>query len=406
MIDQRLAPLDGLRGLAILFVLIWHFSNLVDPLSGPIAYLFVAASRLCWSGVDLFFVLSGFLIGGILIDNKEASNLWRVFYLRRSLRILPIYFLMLLGFIALLYFRADFQWLLSDPLAIWSYATFTQNFAMAAHSGFGPHFFGITWSLAVEEQFYLILPVMVRFLSPHNLRRAVIALIVGAEFFRIGAFYTMGSLASFVLMPGRSDALFVGVLCAMVYRSPKAMKVLASGTGWFRWLGVLILSVLLVFAYNNSFPISRTMLFGGIAVLAVFYGIILLSALTDAKGPINFICNRWPLRRLGAIAYGTYLFHEAALGLMHGILLHQDPRIASMTDLIVSLASYAAALLIAQMSWTFFEAPLTRLGRSVGYVTKTHTLPSAYLSRKRMDIEREQERRAGVQSSSSWLKGR
>jgi peptidoglycan/LPS O-acetylase OafA/YrhL len=84
--------LDGLRGLAILSVLVWHYAHLFKPADDSIAYYVMAAFLLSWSGVDLFFVLSGFLIGGILIDHRDAKNLWPVFYVRRGLRILPLYF--------------------------------------------------------------------------------------------------------------------------------------------------------------------------------------------------------------------------------------------------------------------------------------------------------------------------
>lgn len=90
---KRVPALDGLRGLAILSVLIWHYSHFYEPPAGSFGAFALSFFKTTWSGVDLFFVLSGFLIGGILIDNRTAGNLWKVFYIRRTLRIFPLYFL-------------------------------------------------------------------------------------------------------------------------------------------------------------------------------------------------------------------------------------------------------------------------------------------------------------------------
>src|ERR671933_724528 len=124
----RYPELDGLRGIAILMVVAWHY-NL-----GPFL-----------SGVDLFFVLSGFLLGGILLDKKEAPNYFKAFYARRVCRIFPLYFVCLLVFVILvavpvlgwLLFGDSIRLLLGDPIPLWSYMTFTQNFAMAQLGGWG-----------------------------------------------------------------------------------------------------------------------------------------------------------------------------------------------------------------------------------------------------------------------------
>jgi len=93
--------LDGLRGLAILLVLIWHYGNFIEVDKGSLGYDALAMFRMSWTGVDLFFVLSGFLIGGILIDNRQSENYWTTFYVRRVCRIFPLYFAVLLAFIFL-----------------------------------------------------------------------------------------------------------------------------------------------------------------------------------------------------------------------------------------------------------------------------------------------------------------
>lgn len=112
---RRLPELDGIRALAILLVLYWHFgSNQFTPQLGRYTFYFYRAGSLCWSGVDLFFVLSGFLLGGILLDNRHAPNLFKVFYIRRFCRIFPLYYLWM-GIFALV---IAFHYLAATPPAV------------------------------------------------------------------------------------------------------------------------------------------------------------------------------------------------------------------------------------------------------------------------------------------------
>ena len=99
---ERKLELDGVRGLAILLVLIWHYVNReVDPNANIVLVYLKLAANVTWSGVDLFFVLSGFLIGGILLDHRTCSNYFRVFYIRRVCRIFPLYFVLIFLFFTL-----------------------------------------------------------------------------------------------------------------------------------------------------------------------------------------------------------------------------------------------------------------------------------------------------------------
>src|SRR5712692_8308881 len=132
MQTSRIPELDGLRGIAIGMVIIWHyFSTVVQTRPGsPLSY-FEEATRITWSGVDLFFVLSGFLIGGILLDNREAPGYFKAFYARRVCRIFPLYYACLALF-AVAWLLAlplgrnpGLDWLLARPMPAWSYVTFT-----------------------------------------------------------------------------------------------------------------------------------------------------------------------------------------------------------------------------------------------------------------------------------------
>src|SRR6266436_10069272 len=154
-LSGRVPELDGIRGIAIGMVLIAHFFLVVSRPGSPLAYALVPL-RLDWSGVDLFFVLSGFLIGGILLDARESSNYFRVFYTRRFFRILPLYLVCLLATLLLYALtqaglgpRIAWLWTSEKPVPWFSYPLFLQNFWMAVRSTPGIFPISVTWSLAV-----------------------------------------------------------------------------------------------------------------------------------------------------------------------------------------------------------------------------------------------------------------
>jgi peptidoglycan/LPS O-acetylase OafA/YrhL len=153
--------LDGIRGIAILLVLVHHFT-LFDPITSVGAWLgFVAL--LGWSGVDLFFVLSGFLITGILIDARTSDRYFISFYARRTLRIFPLYYLVVfLCFVVLPYFPRWHELLVGHAnLPEWPYWTYLVNFSIAERDAFQHGVLDVAWSLAIEEQFYLLWAVLV-----------------------------------------------------------------------------------------------------------------------------------------------------------------------------------------------------------------------------------------------------
>ena len=140
----RVPELDGVRGLAMSLVLVWHYlvGQVQSEPGSPVAYAMRTLS-FTWAGVDRFFVLSGFLIGGILMDNAGAPHFFRSFFVRRAARIIPLYLVVLMLFGCAVAVGADsfgpgFLWLFHDPLPFWTYATYTQNCAMALSGAFGP----------------------------------------------------------------------------------------------------------------------------------------------------------------------------------------------------------------------------------------------------------------------------
>jgi peptidoglycan/LPS O-acetylase OafA/YrhL len=232
---NRLRQLDGLRGCAILAVLVWHY--FVCQINVPAGGLLGTAKMwlgFTWSGVDLFFVLSGFLITGILLDNAHATNYFRTFYIRRACRILPIYMLLLVVVITASWALRDqahrFPWLLKETIPFWAHATFTQNIFMSLKETWGATYaLGPTWSLAVEEQFYLVLPVVIYFMPRRVLPILFMGLIILAPLLRAT---TTNSVQSYIQAPWRADSLISGALLAWCVRQPAVLRFLIAQRGW------------------------------------------------------------------------------------------------------------------------------------------------------------------------------
>ncbi len=364
--SQRYRPeLDGIRGLAILGVLLTHcFSYLQEtPITRPI----LAVMSFGGWGVDLFFALSGFLITGILLDTKRANNYLSSFYLRRFLRIFPLYYLVLIVL---------FCWALVSPWAAanmpvkqeWpSYLVYLQNVPWLWPHGFANgHMMSHFWSLAVEEQFYLIWPFVLLFLPETVLLwvcGVVLAIALPLRIYLV--LHVFGSSwASMIVTTSRMDGLFVGAACILLIRRYREMPlklIVLSGTG-----GLLLLSWIALFhrrapgqPIGSGFYI-RTY---GVTAIALLVGALL--GLSQRHIPIldRIFTTRW-LRFLGRYSYGIYVFHlpiydvasrmvAPRLGLQFPLPLGP----ACLFILIINALSVAAAV----FSFEFFESQFLRL---------------------------------------------
>jgi peptidoglycan/LPS O-acetylase OafA/YrhL len=374
----RIPELDGLRGIAIAMVLLYHLFQLtlVARPGSWLAHLQTALS-LGWSGVDLFFVLSGFLIGGILLDARESTNYFRVFYTRRFFRIVPIYAVVLLVvpgliFVAQRATRGDFFWLSNGPLPWYSYWVFLQNFWMAKRETLGANGLAITWSLAVEEQFYLTLPLVVRVLSRPQLQRFALAGCCLAPVLRLGLLlYRRSWCAAFVLMPCRADALLLGVLAAILLRDVRwSGRIQKWKLVWFIAFPVLLLGIALL-TLKSPHMGDPLMQIVGYSWLALFYASVLLFALTHSTSALSGMLRMKWLGWIGAIAYGVYLIHQTVQGMLFGLCSIHEPSITGVSSLLIAFSALVATLVIAKLSWRYFESPLVRLGHRAKYLEPT-----------------------------------
>ena len=377
---DRIPQLDGLRGIAIGSVLVYHYLIVISRI--PRLAGVVRAGSLAWSGVDLFFVLSGFLIGGILIDAKGSPSFFRTFYIRRFYRILPLYFLLLILFWIARASLTSFPtraWLFDGSYPWYAYLTFTQNF-FAAKGGPGAHFIDVTWSLAVEEQFYLTVPLLIYFVPARYLMRVVVALLVVVFFARIVIYESFGWVASYVLTPARADALLLGIIGAILVRNEASVAWLESRATFLRAaLGVAAAGIIAMLFLRIDIS-SPEMAYGGFTWLAASYLALLLYVVVVApKGFVAGLTRFRPLRALGVVAYFVYMFHECVLGMVFGAIGHRNPGIRTAEDALLVLLSLAVTFSLAALSWRYFEKPLIRRGHRATYGLKEELAPAVGL---------------------------
>lgn len=359
--------LDGLRGVAILLVLLLHFGQFGHGLPAPTVWidrLFMTVVRTGWTGVDLFFVLSGFLITGILYDTKGSPHYFRQFYARRILRIFPLYYGTLLVFLVLLPSLWPRHEVLRDLKAdAWWYWSYLYN-VKAARSGFTPtSALGHFWSLAVEEQFYLVWPTVVLFLGRRHLLAACAAGVVGALLIRTGLLAAGYHYAPDVLTPARMDALAIGGFIAVIAREPAGLERLR------RWAGPIAAVVALPLAGLLAYDVARATI--GYTLVAVFFGAVLVLVLTAAPGGmVGRVFSAPLLTVLGRYSYALYVFHFPLLWFRPAVSVRSVP-----TVLGSQLPSYAlwllmaigATFLLALLSWQVVERPALRLKRFFPY---------------------------------------
>ncbi len=362
---RRIPALDGVRGAAIILVILYHYVAvpIPDTAEGIWRFLRQALSK-GWSGVDLFFVLSGFLITRILLHHREAKNYFPVFYLRRVARIFPLYYFALLAFVTLRRIAQSGNLiptaLFANTLPLWPYFLYLQNFAMVWHGTFGNEFLAVTWSLAVEEQFYLLLPFLVRKSPP----RKFPILVVFLTGFPLLLRYALGSghFFDFVLMPWRMDALFFGALLALIEAAPGGLELVRR----YRALLKGVFGGLVIFFVYTSFsePLGTLRHF---FLLGLMYATSILLLVSDSSVWLARVCNTPWLRFVGGISYGIYLFHQMVNGILYELLLKHPPHLIDAQSVAVTALSGLVTCLLALATYHGFEKRLVALGHRFRY---------------------------------------
>jgi peptidoglycan/LPS O-acetylase OafA/YrhL len=355
--------LDGIRGIALLAVMLSHGAGRYILQTTVAGKLFVYALVPGWCGVELFFVLSGFLITGILLKSKTAENYFSSFYARRFLRIFPIYyFVVTVGLVAA---HHNFWWNAMMPpermrIAYYFYA---QNWPIFWNHGAYPtvSVFGHFWSLAVEEQFYLVWPFVIWLLPEGwilSLCSAGLVIALPLRFYMVHRYAE--SLGAMALTTSRMDGLLVGVMLVILLRR---------GQISLRWiylslgLGAAILGYIAVFHHRELIDTRFYMPTIGITAFSLLSGGFVALSQHRIAWLRHILNARW-LRTVGKYSYGMYIYHVPLYLILEHVLA---TRFGVVFPLPLRWAlPYIAVLvgitfLIAKVSYDYFESKILAL---------------------------------------------
>ena len=356
---RRFAGLDHLRALAIIIVFVYHYNMFGHP-----AGLYEHLGSWGWTGVDLFFVLSGFLIGGQLFARiaKDQKISYGEFYFKRSLRILPAYFFVLALYILFPGFKER-----SELPPLWRMFTFTQNFGLdLSKEGAFSH----AWSLCIEEQFYLFFPLLIIALSSIKAHKKTIWIIPALFLFgfaiRAWIWYDLlprqesfgKAYYMYIYYPtwSRLDGLLAGVaLAAFYYFKPQQwQKLTAKGNRLFL-IAIALLAGAWFIAHDDHQYELRGAIFGYPAI-AIAYGALVLAALSPTCFLYKYSSRI--TRLIATLSYSIYLTHKQLIHLTHEFLQPRGIASDSYTSFWISTA---VALLGGWLLHLLVERPFLRL---------------------------------------------
>jgi peptidoglycan/LPS O-acetylase OafA/YrhL len=333
--EGRIKALDGYRGVAIIIVMLRHFWGVAGA----------------WAGVDIFFVLSGFLITTILRAERDDPNFWKVFYIRRITRILPAFLILLIA-TALL---RDLEW-----HRFWFYyAFFGGNLVMIALGDVvGP--LSVIWSLAVEEHFYFIWPANVRWLTDKLLTWILLGIIAAEPFIRVLSLHLLPDWhAYYFLTPFRLDGLAVGCLLSILISQPKGLARI--GRGLNLSFVVAAGACFLFFGVLHHQRENDPWMFNafGYSLIAIASGIFLAWLVLRPQSILTRIMSFGPLCFLGRISYGLYLYHSLVRDVVNAVALKYGYSHLYR----VSVISFPLSIFVAWLSFEFVEKRFLALGK-------------------------------------------
>lgn len=364
-IQKHIPELDGLRAIAVLSVIFAHCASMFVLPEQIVEQKIWHVLMSGWIGVELFFVLSGFLITGILIDTFFIENRLKKFYIRRSLRIFPLYYLLLtLCFIVFLFINSPVEISLGHSLLVFFYlGNLEELFNFPRY-----YILNHTWSLAVEEQFYLIWPILFLYSHKYGLSKYTCILgiiIVNASriFLTVNPFETIHT--PYILTICRTDALFSGALLSILIKQEARLLSKISAVNLANILFIAgILLFLFSFQYAQIFIPGDTVTFliGLPSLSLLFSAFILYSTKLDSKHLFRSILKLKPLTYIGKISYGIYIYHwPIIIGLSINQYIFFDMNHFSYHILPFLSLTLLITIGIASISYYYIERPILNL---------------------------------------------
>ncbi|MGN8085504.1 acyltransferase family protein [Ralstonia sp. 22086] len=344
---KHIPGIDGLRALAALSVIFFHLE--------------VPGFAWGWTGVPLFFVISGFLITRILLSLRDRSNtFWstylREFYIRRSLRIFPLYY----AYLAVACVLALISHYKIPNL--WTFFVYLQNYPLGASSFASPWVLGHTWSLAVEEQFYLLWPLIIWWAGRRRLPWVIVMTVVLSIGARIAiSQWTGNPFLQFATLPSCADGLAMGAGLSLLYGERQAPS-------WSGRLltaaGLLLLAAVCLIGYEAMWTptgwVRSPLGDWFFSIVCLFYSALLWYVLAGPRRLLAML--EWaPLRQLGKISYGLYLYHGLILILTDRFLGYHLAAPSTALRVIRAVIVLGVTIVVAQLSFSIFERKFLRL---------------------------------------------
>jgi peptidoglycan/LPS O-acetylase OafA/YrhL len=354
--------LNALRFIAASLVIVHHIEQLRYYFGLSNLWYNTVIRNLGSLGVLLFFVLSGFLITSLLMKEKEVSGTISVgkFYMRRVLRIWPLYLLVVIGSLFIIPLIPSLAWPGFGRAAVWKDLGWRLMLFIVLLPNVSQNVFGIvpyagqTWTIAAEEQFYLVWPVLMKKKANKWVLVLATILIYIIVVYVLYAFHVDQGTGFLKIFYGYwistpIECLAIGAAYALIVKSYSGFilqlkKILF--TRWVQWLA-LLLSIAVIASGMN-------MLFARFVACAILFGVVIVNL---AANPARIINLEWaPLRYLGKISYGIYMYHSLMIELVlkTGFLIHYTGRF------FIYPASFLFAILIASISYRYFETPFLR----------------------------------------------
>ena len=365
---DRIPALDGLRGVAILLVLMAHLRHVVG--STPVDHAVDTVLLSGYSGVDLFFVLSGFLITGVLLDAKGDEHYFRNFYARRALRILPLYYgtvAFLLWIYPILHPSGIGPHIALERRQWWYWLHLTNIGALVPDPWRLPYNTGHFWSLALEEQFYFLWPIVVLRSSDRTLlKTCAVGIVVAAVLRLIMSAANMDDAWSYRLLFTRMDTLLGGAAVAVLARQPDGLpRLRRAATRWGLPAALILATTFTLWEGMHIVDLPfRTI---GYSAAVVMYGALLTLAVA---GPFADALSHPVLRFFGKYSYAMYVFHPMLLTKSSWVGTLADRATAITGWTLVGTGIYyvlgvGLVSVVAYLSWHLYERWFLALKRFV-----------------------------------------
>ncbi|HVX66645.1 MAG TPA: acyltransferase, partial [Bryobacteraceae bacterium] len=317
-----------------------------------------------WITMDLFFVMSGFLIAGILLDSRAKPDYYKNFYTRRALRIVPVYWAVVGSIVVLLtlwngptYNRVAEEW-----GSAWWFVFYLGNIPTAINGTFmtaAGNCFTPLWSVQVEEQFYLLLPLLIHRLQPRVIARVLIGLACLSPLIRLAIYlgYPTNELVQYVSLPCRMEGFALGALIAVRFRLgpwdiPKRRLSIATVLVTAAWIAIALLG-----GIKNTTPFNRT---AGYLVSSVASAHIVLWLIVHRGSNATAWLRSSPVQSIGKVSYGMYLMHWPIMAVLIEVADRLEWKALSDGTLKFPLV-YALTFCCATLSWRYFENPILGL---------------------------------------------